>query len=143
MQYKPSAVIIELEDWLTRCDMPGRYEGLIERQGAQVLHPSDQVRGYAEYCRRFHSAVSDHAADVHGCVFFTRDEWASVYSSPPNDNLVRMYPLFTTAQPTLTTIFPNIFLEKLLNLTNGLPLHLPPDIINKTEASYRKSRPRS
>ena len=71
---KPSAVIIELKDWLTRCDTPGRYEGLIERQGAQELHPSDQVRGYTEYCRRFHSAVSDHSAQVHGCVFFTGDE---------------------------------------------------------------------
>ena len=65
---KPAAVIIELKDWVTRGDRPGRYEGLIERQGRQDLHPSDQVRGSAEYCRRFHSAVEDFDADVHGCV---------------------------------------------------------------------------
>ena len=46
---KPSAVVLELKDWITRSDMPGRYEGLIERQGSQELHPSDQVRGYTEY----------------------------------------------------------------------------------------------
>jgi uncharacterized protein len=109
---KPSAVIIELKDWLTRCDTPGRYEGLIERQGAQELHPSDQVRGYTEYCRRFHSAVSDHSAQVHGCVFFTGDEWASAYSSPPNDNLVHAYPFFTTASRDINHSFPEYLLGK-------------------------------
>jgi hypothetical protein len=57
-----SAVILELKDWTTRGDRPGRYEGLIERQGRQELHPSEQVRGYTQYCRRFHSAVADHRA---------------------------------------------------------------------------------
>ena len=109
---KPSAVIIELKDWVTRCDTPGHYEGLIERQGAQELHPSDQVRGYAEYCRRFHSAVSDHSANVHGCVLFTRDEWAGAYSSPPNDNLVRMYPLFTMTRTDVDHHFPEYLLGK-------------------------------
>jgi len=36
----PSAVIIELKNWLTRADRPGAAEGLIERQGRQELHPS-------------------------------------------------------------------------------------------------------
>lgn len=72
---KPAAVIVELKDWQTSGDQPGSYEGLVWRKGAQELHPSDQVRGYTEYCRRFHSAVQDHGAEVHGCVLFTRDPW--------------------------------------------------------------------
>src|SRR4051812_23523251 len=36
---KPAAVIVELKDWITRGDKPGRYEGLIERKGNQELHP--------------------------------------------------------------------------------------------------------
>jgi hypothetical protein len=109
----PSAVIIELKDWLTRSDKPGRYQGLIERQGAQELHPSDQVRGYTEYCRRFHSAVAEHSAKVYGCVLFTRDEWASTYSSPPNDALVRNYPLFTLAAADIEHRFPDFFWQRL------------------------------
>ena len=50
----PSAVVIELKHWMTRGDRPGRAQGLIERQGIQDLHPSEQVKGYVEYCRRFH-----------------------------------------------------------------------------------------
>jgi uncharacterized protein len=92
---RSAAVIVELKDWITRADRPGRAEGLIERQGRQVLHPSDQVRGYTEYCRRFHSAVLDRDASVHGCVLFTGDRWASAYSAPPNHRLAEEYPLFS------------------------------------------------
>jgi DUF2075 family protein len=94
---KPSAVILELKDWTTRGDRPGRHEGLIERQGAQELHPSEQVRGYTEYCRRFHSAIADHRAAVHGCVLFTSDRWAAAYAQPPNHELASRYPFFTDA----------------------------------------------
>ena len=45
----PAAVIIELKDWSTAADRPGKAEGLIDRAGRQELHPSDQVRGYTEY----------------------------------------------------------------------------------------------
>lgn len=45
----PSAVIVELKHWITRGDRPGPAEGLMERGGALVLHPADQVRGYTEY----------------------------------------------------------------------------------------------
>ena len=55
----PAAVIIELKDWTTAADKPGKAEGLIDRAGRQELHPSDQVRGYTEYCRRFHSAIEE------------------------------------------------------------------------------------
>jgi hypothetical protein len=65
-----SAVILELKDWTTAADEPGKAEGLIERMGRQELHPSDQVRGYTEYCRRFHSAVDEYT-HVYGCVLFT------------------------------------------------------------------------
>lgn len=52
----PTVVAIELKDWRTEGDRPGSREGLIHRFGRETLHPSDQVRGYVEYCRRFHSA---------------------------------------------------------------------------------------
>jgi hypothetical protein len=110
---KPSAVMIELKDWLTRGDKPGRYEGLIERQGIQELHPSDQVRGYTEYCRRFHSAVMDYHAAVHGCVFFTRDYWASAYDATPNRKLTRKYPLFTVSPSDVNERFPAFFRQRL------------------------------
>lgn len=110
---KPSAVIIELKDWITRGDKPGCYEGLIEHQGTQELHPSDQVRGYTEYCRRFHSAVADHGAAVHGCVLFTRDHWADAYSADPNLNLAERYPLFTVAPSDINERFPMFFESRL------------------------------
>ena len=109
----PSAVIIELKDWLTRSDKPGRYEGLIERQGAQELHPSDQVRGYTEYCRRFHSAVAAHSAKVYGCVLFTRDEWASAYSSPPNDSSCSRLSAVHTGRSRYEHRFPSFFRQRL------------------------------
>lgn len=109
----PSAVILELKDWVTRGDRPGRYEGLIERQGSQELHPSDQVRGYTEYCRRFHSAVADHSAMVHGCVLFTRDRWAEAYSAAPNHELAANYPLFTVAPADVSGRFPEFFQSRL------------------------------
>jgi uncharacterized protein len=110
---RPAAVIIELKDWITRADKPGRYEGLIERQGTQELHPSDQVRGYTEYCRRFHSTIADRGARVHGCVLFTRDEWADVYSAHPNQILAEHYPLFTLRATDVQQRFPNFFQQRL------------------------------
>jgi len=110
---KAAAVILELKDWITHGDRPGRYEGLIERQGAQELHPSDQVRGYAEYCRRFHSAVADHRADVHGCVLFTADRWASAYADQPNHELVARYPVFTVSPEDVDARFPDFFKPRL------------------------------
>lgn len=109
---KPAAVILELKDWQTAGDRPGAYEGLVYRHGAEELHPSDQVRGYTEYCRRFHSAVQDHGADVHGCVLFTRDQWTSAYTEPPNDRLATEYPLFAAARDAADA-FPAYFQERL------------------------------
>lgn len=110
---KSSAVIVELKDWQTAGDEPGSYEGLVWRHGTQELHPSDQVRGYTEYCRRFHSAVQDHNADVHGCVLFTRDRWTHAYTAEPNARLAVDYPLFTTDSDDVEKAFPAYFRERL------------------------------
>jgi len=96
----PCAVILELKNWQTRTDQPGRVEGLMHRQGAVALHPSDQVRGYTEYCRRFHSAVDDTRANVHGCVLFTKDAFFHSYSLPPNDRLAADFPCFSAVSPS-------------------------------------------
>ena len=94
---KPSAVILELKDWETSGDRPGPVESLMDRQGRLAHHPSDQVRGYTEYARHFHSTVQTTGANVAGCVFFTRAWDATAYAEPPNDQLVGQYPLFTFA----------------------------------------------
>jgi uncharacterized protein len=107
-----SAVILELKDWETAADQPGKAEGLIERMSRQELHPSDQVRGYAEYCRRFHSAV-DESTRVHGCVLFTRQPYTSAYTAPPNEKLTREYPVFTTGSESVARDFPGFFQTRL------------------------------
>ena len=112
-QGRASVVILELKHWLTRGDRPGYYKGLIERQGRQELHPSDQVRGYTEYCRRFHSAVAEYEANVDGCVLFTRDFWTAPYLVEPNRKLTELYPIFTIAPRDIDRNFPNFFQSRL------------------------------
>lgn len=108
----PAAVIIELKDWTTASDKPGKAEGLIDRAGRQELHPSDQVRGYTEYCRRFHSAIEE-PAKVHGCVLFTHQVYTHAYTASPNEILARDYPIFTTADEDVGGKFPNYFRDRL------------------------------
>ena len=103
-----SAVILELKDWATAGDKPGKAEGLIERMGRQELHPSDQVRGYTEYCRRFHSAI-DADTRVHGCVLFTAHRHTNAYTAAPNQKLARDYPIFTTDSNDVAHRFPEFF----------------------------------
>jgi DUF2075 family protein len=110
---RPSAVIVEMKDWITRGDRPGRAEGLVERHGAQWLHPSDQVRGYVQYCKRFHSAISDHAADVSGCVLFTKDYVTEPYTVEPNGGLANAYPIFTMAANDVNARFPNFLTARI------------------------------
>jgi uncharacterized protein len=105
-RWVPAGVIVELKHWITRGDRPGPAEGLMEHAGQLVLHPADQVRGYTEYCRRFHSAVQEYKADVRGCVLFTRDYFADRYGDPPNDTLVRDYPCFTMAPQMVREAWP-------------------------------------
>ncbi len=92
----PAAVVVELKNWVTRADRPGPFEGLMIRAGQTALHPADQVRGYVEYCRRFHSTILDREATVDGCVLFTRDRFLGRYEEPPNDKLVKDFPLFAS-----------------------------------------------
>jgi len=113
-----SAVVIELKDWTTAADRAGKAEGLIERMGRQELHPSDQVRGYTEYCRRFHSAVDDKTI-VNGCVLFTHQAYTHEYTSPPNDALTRTYPIFTTAAEDVDTNCPAFFASRLTEPDQG------------------------
>lgn len=91
---KPSAVIVELKHWTTRGDRAGSTEGIMLRQGADELHPSEQVRGYVNYCRRFHSTVHDAEASVTGLVLFTKDRNFGTYGDAPNDRLFREFPCF-------------------------------------------------
>jgi uncharacterized protein len=103
---KSSAVFIELKDWETSGDRPGLVEGLIERRGTQELHPSDQVRGYVEYCRRFHSAILDRGAAVHGFVLITAGLLKHSYELPPNVSLAANFPIFSMAIEDKNDAFP-------------------------------------
>lgn len=110
---RPSAVVIELKDWETSRDRPGRAEGLIERRGEQALHPSDQFRGYVEYCRSFHSAVLERQAGVHGFVLFTSGFLKHPYTAEPNEQLAANFPLFTMASEDIDRDLPAYFSARL------------------------------
>lgn len=107
------AVMVELKDWDTSSDRPGKVEGLIERHTGVTLHPSEQVRGYTEYCRRFHSTVQEMQADVHGCVLFTRSTGTGPYTEAANANLTRHYPLFTLSDADVNERIPQYFSSRL------------------------------
>jgi len=107
------ALVFELKNWMTRGDQPGRAEGLIERNGVQELHPCDQVRGYVEYCRRFHSAIAEHSANVAGCVLFTGDYVTAPYTRDPNQQLASEYPIFTMAANDISERLPAFLNEKI------------------------------
>ena len=88
-------LILELKDYArNHGDRPGLSEGLIYHNGEERLHPSDQVRGYSEYCQYFHSAVVENHAKVNGCVYFTKDIDMEPYTMAPNDKLTQKYPMF-------------------------------------------------
>lgn len=103
----PGAVIIELKHWQTQGDYPEATTGLINHLGQPVLHPSDQVRGYVEYCRRFHSAVHGHSATVNGCVLFTQRTNIEAYKLHPNDQLTQEFPCFSYFEADLAAPFPS------------------------------------
>lgn len=109
---RPAAVILELKDWDTTGDRPGPAAGLIERHGDLDLHPSEQVRGYVEYCQRFHSAVRA-TADVHGAVYFTRAAHTSAYLQHPHDGLTSTYPVFGGTGRNMDARFPAYLAERL------------------------------
>lgn len=92
----PAAVIVELKHWAEETVMPGRRPGLISVSGQERSHPSDQVQGYVEYCRKFHSAVQKTGASVHGCVLFTKHIEFEDYLTFPHEELVRDFPMFSS-----------------------------------------------
>lgn len=112
-QGQPSAVVVELKHWTTHSDKPGPVEGLIVHRGEITLHPSDQVRGYTEYCRRFHSSILDYNAQIHGCVLFTKDFITEVYGKAPNQELTEQYPCFTLSPTHTKEIIPSYFTKRL------------------------------
>jgi DUF2075 family protein len=59
-----------------------------------TLHPSDQVRGYVDYCSRFHSAVLNYNASVTGCVFFTSASRTDPYRDTIHNELIHDFPVF-------------------------------------------------
>src|SRR5437867_2976545 len=100
--------------WNSRTGTPeATDEGLIERQGRQELHPSDQVKGYTHYCQRFHSTVAEREAAVHGCVLSTRGAWAAAYSVPPNQKLASDFPLFCASSDDVQHRLPDFFQNRL------------------------------
>jgi hypothetical protein len=110
---KPAAIIVELKDWVTQGDQPGMAEGLMHRHGRNEGHPSDQVRGYTEWCRNFHSAVQDFGASVDGCVIFTKDPFYHSYNLPPNDKLTVDYPCFSLEKRDVSNRLPDYFRSRL------------------------------
>jgi DUF2075 family protein len=110
---KPSAVIVEMKDWDTTGDKPGPRSGLINHKGQLVLHPSEQVRGYVDYCRGFHSAVLETQANVEGCVFMTGTQAAPAYSQPPHHDLVAEMPIFTMWSADVADRLPSFLADRL------------------------------
>jgi len=95
----PAAVILELKHWDTRRDQAVSIApGLVDRPEGLTLHPSDQVKGYTEYCRHFHSAVAETKAGVDGCVVFTAYPLNPIYTQAPNDALTTAFPCFSLGQ---------------------------------------------
>lgn len=111
---RPAGLIVELKHWETTGDRPGPSPALVSRphQG-DVLHPCEQARGYAEYCRRFHSAVQDRSASIGACSLFTKSRDVEAYRAAPHDRLVRDYPIFSAESADLSVYFPE-FVSRLL-----------------------------
>lgn len=94
---RKEVIIVELKNYQkNQDDAPGSYEGLMMHKGSVIKHPADQVKGYTEYCRRFHSVVLDEGAEVNGCVYFTQPIDLQPYLLAPNDRLTAEYPMYNT-----------------------------------------------
>ncbi len=121
-ELRPSALIVELKDWHPGSARPGPAESLVYFHGELALHPADQVRGYVEYCRRFHSAVIDRIADVHGCVFMTRTPDTEELRQPPHDALAAEIPLFADRELDSQERFPEFVLSRLSQPDEGFAI---------------------
>lgn len=94
---RKEVIIVELKNYQkNQDDAPGSYEGLMMHKGSVIKHPADQVKGYTEYCRRFHSVVLDEGAEVNGCVYFTQPIDLQPYRLAPNDRLTSEYPMYNS-----------------------------------------------
>jgi hypothetical protein len=109
----PVALMVELKHWDIAGDQPGPRPGLVLHQGRPMLHPSEQVRGYAEYCQRFHSTVLEHRAEVSGLAWMTAANDARAYSAAPHDGLVSECPLFTVSSNDLEQRLPEFLRDRL------------------------------
>ena len=110
---RKQVMIVELKNWLKQSkDTAGDYEGLIWHDGVVHQHPSDQVRGYTEYCQRFHSVVIDRGAEVTGCVYFTQDINLEPYREGVNQSLTTIYPVYNTVAES-TEYLANSIAEKI------------------------------
>ncbi len=109
----PSAVMIELKNWDSKGIKPASRENLVDYHGVLVSHPSDQVRGYVEYCQNFHSTVLKENATVVGCVFFTNAHDLDTYRQFPYTDLVSEYPVFSSKDNDIHSIFPNFLAQYL------------------------------
>ena len=76
------------------------------------LHPSDQVRGYVEYCRRFHSAVLEEEAAVNGCVYFTKPVTTAAYTPLRTRRSTTAFPVFADLGRTSTPGLPALPLAR-------------------------------
>jgi len=112
---RPSALILELKHWDTRNDLPGAGEGLMQHGGRLVLHPAEQLCGYVEYCRRFHSAIDDEGAAVDGCVVFTARPLNPAYFSHPNETISRRFPSFAIPAESEGTEFIDFVSERIFS----------------------------
>jgi hypothetical protein len=130
---KPAVVIVELKDWVTQGDLPGYLEGLMIRHGQSAQHPSDQVLGYVEYCRRFHSQVQRVDAVVHGCVVFTKDQYFHTYGLSPNDSLANLFPCFYAGNDDEAVRFPAFFKNRLTEPDQAFAEHF-------VKGVYKQSR---
>lgn len=110
----PAAVIIELKDWATTGDQPGSRPGLVMHQNREVSHPSDQVKGYVEYCQRFHSAVQDTGASIHGCALFTYASDVRAYRDGVHGPLAQRFPVFGRNADDLSERFPRFISDHLV-----------------------------
>lgn len=91
-------IIVELKNWRKDSkDKPGTYEGSIIHKGIDELHPCEQVKGYTEYCRYFHSEIRPNDG-VNGCVYFTQKIDLAPYAAGPNASLVSQYPTYNAEE---------------------------------------------
>jgi hypothetical protein len=116
---RPSAVIVEMKDWHPGSAQTGPSEELVYFHNKLALHPAGQVRGYVEYCRRFHSVVIDRLAEVSGCVYMTRSPDSSELRQKPHDRLAAEFPIFADRPEDAEHQFPDYVLSRLSRPDHG------------------------